>query len=1493
MNTVADQNSKATDSAADPNSGKESRLPGWTRLLGTVFAALLGTLAVYMIINATTAVSTEHKRNFHFVDIATKGLEVWPQDIQTMVRNRYITRKSPDSTVNLYHPVIGSFNVHFFPPVKAKCDVFNGPALDHGELAVGFEESTHPGQGMRIVVSGGVFLHPEINNPDRPSAPSKCFIVRVPLDRLISTATVGAGAPVAETDTPVSHILVVNGAGTVVAQSGEPALPLDRIDHLDPTDTLSKGLGEQVQYFTTAKQHDQASTDTKGNGNSALFESGAAGSVMALRARGEDYLAYIKPFRAHGLARQPCAAGEAAASAAPLRKAHATDDSPCYIVGLIPRAALTRDWIASMPVLRTVALLGLLTLALLLPAIRFLFIGGAESASRFEVIGIIAGVPAALSLAMLLMLFSFDVAANRARAQSELNLTSARLAKTTGTEIHDQLTVLATVMDQGTIPSSSPFLAGIRVNQTGESPDPISNINLVESTALRIIKTQTFKPASVLVPTALDVSGRDYFQILRDGGGDSLDFTGKDNKTKRFIYTLGLERSQTTGFDVGVAAIRAEEGNKCEQFGQQRYPCGIASFPIVHLISPQLADPTHFVVIDTKNWTGNNSHFPIIAQDQRGSASRDDFLDDTELGFDVVKKLTELGGPEQAQCPAQNPPSNDEAFGFSGRFSGYNALFAARRIACSHWVVIAWQDLASIDQTRSSRTVTLTLACIAALSGLMVGLVMAGSVILPTASRIPGWHALRTQYWTMLWPHQSEGSRHYYARVKDCLIGLALCQAFVLGAKELISPTCCAWLGAIPALVILVLMWVATARLTRQTINQMPWGIPPWSPYLGTAVLIGIGAYLISAGQYLFVTAFDMICIVMLVPLGLGLLPDNEEPLQPETEHSYRLLITAMIVVVALLPVSFMWSEAKSVTETYREQRRIDQARHELLYQQQLVSRICLARSDKGFKPALCQPDALAPREPNLDFRSLSTEDKAGTNFAGDLWEALHGVPPPSPNIFQTSNSNGQFFRFRPSGAGGKWEVAAVANGHDLFWPGHLTTALLLAFGLIPLILLLWWLPGRLLDTLAGFGIPLGKTATSCELPVETGETAAGVWKKANLPIRLLVATGGLNHRDDVINSARDAGFKIINLTEILLSQTDGGTFTTKIHALVRRCLWNVNAADTLVVEDLTSLLYDSANRLTALALLEALDKALLVRATGLGNGLPTFARLIIFSQTTPLERILEVFDNDPVQSRDVMADREELRWARLFERYTTICAPPPSLKERKSLAKAIGDVRKTSGSSSSENAVLAFLVELRFVPDYILLTLHPLLPNLISEQDENNIARFANEIISISQKKQFSSPAAAIAYLRDNLIEYYEYLWFSLTHSDRIVLDALARGHFVNMRKALALRSLVRRGLIVLDPSPRLFNRSFAMFVRQAERPDTIAKWRNNQPKGQWETVRLTALLVLPLGLLALAAASVYGGDNLGAVVPAFVAGIPALIGMVSRRATGLATKS
>ena len=159
----------------------------------------------------------------------------------------------------------------------------------------------------------------------------------------------------------------------------------------------------------------------------------------------------------------------------------------------------------------------------------------------------------------------------------------------------------------------------------------------------------------------------------------------------------------------------------------------------------------------------------------------------------------------------------------------------------------------------------------------------------------------------------------------------------------------------------------------------------------------------------------------------------------------------------------------------------------------------------------------------------------------------------------------------------------------------------------------------------------------------------------------------------------------------------------------------------------------------------------------------------------------------------------------------------------------------------------------------------------------------YTQRVIDWAKANKPPSRAAAIDFMRSNLIEHYEQCWVSSTHTERLVLDAIARGHFVNMRHAIvAIQSLVRRGLVILDPTPRLTNRSFELFVRQAERPDTLAKWREKLPRSSWAAARWPLLLAIPAGMIGLTVAAGQSGQSLTAIFTLLATGAPALVGVL-----------
>lgn len=91
---------------------------------------------------------------------------------------------------------------------------------------------------------------------------------------------------------------------------------------------------------------------------------------------------------------------------------------------------------------------------------------------------------------------------------------------------------------------------------------------------------------------------------------------------------------------------------------------------------------------------------------------------------------------------------------------------------------------------------------------------------------------------------------------------------------------------------------------------------------------------------------------------------------------------------------------------------------------------------------------------------------------------------------------------------------------------------------------------------------------------------------------------------------------------------------------------------------------------------------------------------------------------------------------------------------------------------------------------------------------------------------------------------------WTASNVAERLLLYQLASGRYVNPLGNDALARLVRRGVVSLEPRPRILSNAFARFVRSAERPQQFAEWADEASSGTWQRIR-TPLVLLALLLL------------------------------------------
>ncbi|HET6941305.1 MAG TPA: hypothetical protein VFH89_03995 [Sphingomicrobium sp.] len=298
-----------------------------------------------------------------------------------------------------------------------------------------------------------------------------------------------------------------------------------------------------------------------------------------------------------------------------------------------------------------------------------------------------------------------------------------------------------------------------------------------------------------------------------------------------------------------------------------------------------------------------------------------------------------------------------------------------------------------------------------------------------------------------------------------------------------------------------------------------------------------------------------------------------------------------------------------------------------------------------------------------------------------------------------------------------------------------------------------------------------------------------------------------------------------------------------------------------LLITNLGLLLGDPIGRLKAL---ERLERILAEQ------GDPPGFRIAMLTSLTPLERLLQSFERERDESGQLDDQqktaarlerakyREDMRWSAVFEEFTTYYHAARPRPEPADLHKKGAVVRQ-------------IWKELEYVPDPVVAAMiwDPAKPLL-----EKEILDWADKI-----QKRNPEPRAIVDFLASNLIEHYHLIWSLSSREERLLLYRIAHGHIPNIAKAYALRSLVKRGLVVLDPYPRTMNESFAQFVRHVEKPETIKVWRKTQQHGFWEGARLLFALTLPLALGVLILAAIRNGDSIAAVVPLIVAAGPALI--------------
>ena len=413
---------------------------------------------------------------------------------------------------------------------------------------------------------------------------------------------------------------------------------------------------------------------------------------------------------------------------------------------------------------------------------------------------------------------------------------------------------------------------------------------------------------------------------------------------------------------------------------------------------------------------------------------------------------------------------------------------------------------------------------------------------------------------------------------------------------------------------------------------------------------------------------------------------------------------------------------------------------------------------------------------------------------------------------------------------------------------------LLLAIVMLACVGVTGWAVAMLCRNLFGFGVPL----EAVNYPkMARGDDPDHPYDEARAPERAILVAGSGDRRRNLELYASE----VIDLYE-----------TRSFSAVEKRLdqLQGTPLRPLVLVHNLELLLRDDEGRCQALGLIEQMARMQDARKR---RGLPyRHFRLVLLADISPLDRFLQATEyreaREEAGTQGGLGDpAENIRWSRLLEDFTTYTGR---------VEPRVRTVTRDGMTAGTQY----LLRELEYVPDRVVRALLPDLDDTLTER----------EIIDWGDFLKDARERAIADFLASQLIEHYHYLWSISSRAEQILIHRFAAGELPNVRVAYVLRSLVRRGIVVFDPAPRLMNRSFRQFVRSVERPDLLRIWQSNAPKGMWTRIHGNVTVVLPLALLLGSTIVLRGAIGLQSAFPLLLAAGPALLNTVfsARRARG-----
>ena len=1522
------QMAQADGEEGEQNGGAQAR-SSWGRLV-PVAALILGAIALLLLLPFGSAILSDvHKRNQRDLGIAASGLENWSDAIQAVALGNFIRGRvgglSADERdardgwklrATLRHPSLREYRVVYATGAAADCDTIEAkvratagglPFVSGGLAASGgmlkligkFSVAEIYARDQRAGVQDAT-VAAYLRDIDTTAAPPPgvsakdlmvCYGAVIPVEGLLQVRSGNQG---------FTTLLVASPEGQILTQVGAERLPLSSIDALKPEASGTTGdvISSAGRVLAKAGGVQSEDLDALGPARPPPARLIETLDPVELSVGGRSYYAYARPFfppaesfadcRPAELQKEPVAAGE---------RGH------CYVVGLMPKAEVWRQ-LANPPLLLTICLaLAIGIVLVLLPAARLILLGPGEAIGRLEMAMLALGIPAAASLATLLILVLTDVSAHRAAAETRATDIATTAAARASAEISARVeaatsraTLLASfekgamggpvmvaaekqlIADMEASAGKAPFLAltgapdalppelaqrclhDALATEWASPPGKWTKTNLppaftetgmplvADPRPLRCIEAPLCR-AGADADTGLpllelgglvDLPGRRLAGLraiaCRAFPGGRTELAGRDYFRRLVTGHPGLlDGKSTAGLPYTVAQVMALQDSIPQTVIAVKIAAPawhiapgyaapdaflVSTTSLPSLVRPVLPPPYQLMVVDTRD-----PSLPVIMQREPGRAG-------AERLDEMVRDPDEVRGLLRGAVATPGTAARFERY-----YDGADRRFSAVGIKGTRWAVVVHHDKDETDTmpVQTAWRALLTWETISILFGgaWLLWLMLVGQNGVHSSRLGMQILSLGGRGWPRLWPQ--EGHSAVY---ESLFKGLVL-----LAAVAFVATIALAASGAAAAGIVLLALAVRAAA-------------------------------------------------ALWLHLALKTAPETVAVLRPETQIRYARLSVALILCLSTIPMLAFWWDARELMAGQQKAAivatvagpdgRLAESRRALADLRWVLGITSVSQTTGVSQSTGASP----PFGIAFDSAANTEPTPSSEGFAGFLQRIQRGMPQPNAGASRCSTPATDIPKLcGPDLAAISWEPPAI-------WRTAIDPPLLLLLMGVAagLAFMLWSILKRTLAALCGFGIAL-------EAVTYPNLFLGNLWDKP----APAVPAQTLNRKSLLVNApwtimpmldrmGGPAGDKANRrIIPFDLSGLDSAASTLPVPTIAR--------GDIIELYGLELVLADSARRLMALRAVENLVAQ--VDKLETEDDL-TDPFLLFFAPTAPMDRILDAYERER-DSALIDGTRENLRWARLFEDFATFHfrpiqsteghAPETSIAkhqpawealdswEKEAIQTVYSELRWLSprvinGCINEEVTPAATLLDTGILP----------LGALVAPPRSPYPDLYSDRLMQWALLRNFAGPAATLAYLRAQFIEHYQRQWSGSTRAERLVLHHLAAGRFVNMASGLAFASLLRRGVIILDPEPRLMNESFAMFVRQAEKLDRIAEWQKDMPAGAWVRAQLPILLAIGAAGLLLVGLVVAGGQQPAKLLPVLAAGLPALLAALHR---------